>query len=112
MEHANDNGLRTNHPRILTFYEILFIRRAGRIKGIQLHMCWTNSTVRAAVRAVDEVMVALLSGRRPLRRIPSGFVELGSEIVSASRSPHKDEPRQRPSLTHRPSASPDREPDP
>jgi hypothetical protein len=74
MVPANDNGLRTDRPRFLTFYEMLFIRNAGRIKGIQLHMRWTNSTVSAAVRAVDEVM-GVLSETRPPGDVPSGFVE-------------------------------------
>jgi hypothetical protein len=83
---ANDNSLRTDRPRFLTFYEVLFIRDAGRIKGIQLHMRWTNSTVSAAVRAVDEVM-GVLSETRPPGGVPSGFAE-DHPFKSTSARPH------------------------
>jgi hypothetical protein len=52
---TNDNSLRTNAPRALTDEEVAFIRDAGRVQGIRLHIRWTHSTLRAAALVVDAI---------------------------------------------------------
>jgi hypothetical protein len=43
----------TDHPRMLTEDERQRVRSASRLEAIKLHRQLTNSTLRAAIEAVD-----------------------------------------------------------
>lgn len=46
----------TDTPRDMTDAEKAEVRRAGRLEGIKLHRAWTHSTLRAAIRRVEDVL--------------------------------------------------------
>lgn len=66
---SNDNSPRTDAPRALTDEEVAFIRDAGRVQGIRLHIRWTHSTLTAAALVVDAAFENW-EEKKPIRRQP------------------------------------------